>query len=137
MLDHEFGGQLRRILVVGDSSDAYMFRRIARDLGYPCEVASVQTALERALSFQPEVVVPDLGTVAADAVAWQIRCELRRPIYVTAIADGSNQRAVGVHARVSTPLCTNEIRTTLDRANTVLANNYSRSPMLSSPLASV
>lgn len=113
----------RRILVVGDGTAAHTFEQLVLGLGHHCEVQSVRDAVDFAQTYQPEIIVPELSSVAADAIAWRIRCELRRPIYVAAIADSPDQRAVGVHARMFTPLARDDIRAAIERASSSLPAN--------------
>ncbi|MFT3693793.1 MAG: putative molybdenum carrier protein [Kofleriaceae bacterium] len=117
------GGETRRVQVVGVGENARQFRRAARALGHNCELGPVTQALELANQLRPDVIVVDLATPSSEAVAWQIRCELRTPIYVAAMTTSPVQRLMGVQERIVEPFDIEAVRSTLVKAATKLRTN--------------
>ncbi|MFT3693757.1 MAG: hypothetical protein QM831_11490 [Kofleriaceae bacterium] len=101
------------VLVVGDGPVADDFQSIVRSLGHECTISAPASAVASALDHRPDLVVPDLATVSASAIAWQIRCALREPVRMTALAHSATERAFGTNDRFLLPFDVNAIRAAL------------------------
>jgi PAS domain S-box-containing protein len=119
------GGEGRRVLIVDDNTDAADTLRIALEqLGYVVEVApDGPSALERAWSFQPSVILLDIGLPFMDGyeVARHLRAAGKAPLprllAVTGYgqaADRERTRAAGFEAHLVKPINLELLRRVLE-----------------------